>query len=553
MTLQGAAAANQKAGRQQSAAAPPPTQPSEDTMAQKESVVTAETGSKRARHRNRNKAGQDGAPPPQPLSPLSSAPPQPFASSPMPQSDVVLADTPKPAGNLQRARNPEAAAEWQRGGAHAATAASASLPAHRMSTEEIEYARAQARAVLNELAAQHAAKTRDSMTRNQPFFHPVKAAPSVAVKSGPEAHHPTVMQVAAQEPDQGWSEKDQGDVSAWQQVSLKSSGKVYWYNVHTGATQWHPPVAAASAPSQGPAAAPSKSIPIAAATPGSGTRSKPAQPAQPAYRVQRSTEQIFYECRKQALQESGFLRQEVLERMVQQTVGHREYQRDSGMRDLCNATRKTLATVNTMIEAVIATHNIITLHDLERHIILRLRDFADISSFDQLGLGALILHEKVRLFFRPSARLLERACTPAVTTADVLEGVGEQMRRGALLALDRQQAPSRDEQAQMMEEVLNSIARRICAGEDALSQSSGGVRSRAQTELNDSSRDGGDEGVPTWRDLGIFFKAPSLIIFLLSFARRHAHHERLQMEALLQRSKALAASRAAISRYFLLN
>jgi len=545
MTLQEAAAANQKADRRHISSAPLPTQPSEDTMAQQESVASAETGSKRSRHRNRKKAGQD-APPPQPLSPRSSAPPQPFASSPMPQSAVVLAHTPKPAGNLQQAGNPEAAAEWQRGGAHAATAANAPLPAHRMSTEEIEYARAQARAALNELAAQHAAKTRVSMTRNQPFFHPVKAAPSDTVKEGPEAHN----QAAAQEPDQGLSE---GEVMAWQQVACQSSGKVYWYNVRTGATQWHPPVAAASAPSQGPALSPSQSIPIAAAVPGSGTRSKPAQPAQPAYRIQRSTEQIFYECRKQALQESGFLRQEVLERMVQQTVGHREYQRDSGMRDLCNATRKTLATVNTVIEAVIATHNIITLHDLERNIILRLRDFADVSSFDQLGLGALVLHEKVRLFFRPSAKLLERARTPTVSTADVLEGVGEQMRQGALLALDRQQAPSRDEQAQMMEEVLNSIARRICAGEDALSQSSGGVRSRAQTELNDSSRDGGDEGVPTWRDLGIFFKAPSLIIFLLSFARRHAHHERLQMEALLQRSKALAASRAAISRYFLLN
>ena len=41
--------------------------------------------------------------------------------------------------------------------ANAATDASASVPAHRMSTEEIEYARAQARAALNELAAQRAA------------------------------------------------------------------------------------------------------------------------------------------------------------------------------------------------------------------------------------------------------------------------------------------------------------------------------------------------------------------------------------------------------------
>ena len=40
---------------------------------------------------------------------------------------------------------------------------------------------------------------------------------------------------------------EQEDVSAWQQVASKSSGKVYWYNVRTGATQWHPPRDAASA------------------------------------------------------------------------------------------------------------------------------------------------------------------------------------------------------------------------------------------------------------------------------------------------------------------
>ncbi len=34
---------------------------------------------------------------------------------------------------------------------------------------------------------------------------------------------------------------EQEDVSAWQPVASKASGKVYWYNVRTGATQWHPP------------------------------------------------------------------------------------------------------------------------------------------------------------------------------------------------------------------------------------------------------------------------------------------------------------------------
>ncbi len=51
--------------------------------------------------------------------------------------------------------------------ANAATDASASVPAHRMSTEEIEYARAQARAALNELAAQRAAAARGSELASQ--------------------------------------------------------------------------------------------------------------------------------------------------------------------------------------------------------------------------------------------------------------------------------------------------------------------------------------------------------------------------------------------------
>jgi len=47
-------------------------------------------------------------------------------------------------------------------------------------------------------------------------------------------------------------------------------------------------------------------------------------------------------------------------------------------------------TSSAVVDATVATHNIITLHDLERHVILKLRDFADVSTFEQLGLGALV-------------------------------------------------------------------------------------------------------------------------------------------------------------------
>ena len=49
-----------------------------------------------------------------------------------------------------------------------------------------------------------------------------------------------------------------------------------------------------------------------------------------------------------------------------------------------------------MIKAVIATHHVVTLYDLEQNIILRLRDFAEVSSFENLGIGTLVRHEKVR-------------------------------------------------------------------------------------------------------------------------------------------------------------
>jgi len=63
--------------------------------------------------------------------------------------------------------------------------------------------------------------------------------------------------------------------------------------------------------------------------------------------VGRRVEDVFQECRMQAVREGGFLRYEVLERMVKDKVGFKEFQRDNNLKDLCNAMRKMLAVVNT--------------------------------------------------------------------------------------------------------------------------------------------------------------------------------------------------------------
>jgi len=63
--------------------------------------------------------------------------------------------------------------------------------------------------------------------------------------------------------------------------------------------------------------------------------------------VGRRVEDVFQECRTQAVREGGFLRYEVLERMVKDKVGFKEFQRDNNLKDLCNAMRKMLAVVNT--------------------------------------------------------------------------------------------------------------------------------------------------------------------------------------------------------------
>ena len=42
-------------------------------------------------------------------------------------------------------------------------------------------------------------------------------------------------------------QSEQNAPDEWQQVVSKTSGKIYWYNVRSGATQWQPPATATAA------------------------------------------------------------------------------------------------------------------------------------------------------------------------------------------------------------------------------------------------------------------------------------------------------------------
>ena len=72
---------------------------------------------------------------------------------------------------------------------------------------------------------------------------------------------------------------------------------------------------------------------------------------------------------------------------------------------------------------------------------------------------------------------------------------------------------SREEQVQRFEEALDALAHKYVA------------------------EDGGEAGeqeedwVVSWRDLGIFFKAPTLVVFMVSFARRMLRDSNRQLQA----------------------
>ena len=71
--------------------------------------------------------------------------------------------------------------------------------------------------------------------------------------------------------------------------------------------------------------------------------------------------------------------------------------RNKSLRDAMFAVSRMLGSVNTAVEATLATHLVMTLHDLEHEVLLRMRDFqfAAGGGFNEVGLGPLAAHPRV--------------------------------------------------------------------------------------------------------------------------------------------------------------
>jgi len=142
-----------------------------------------------------------------------------------------------------------------------------------------------------------------------------------------------------------------------------------------------------------------------------------------------------------------------------------------------------LGQINVVIDAVIASHMIITLHDLEHNMLLRLKEFK-VSTFKEIGLGRLVCHEKVRRYFRPSSRLLKgHVEVPPISTPDVLVYLQDAVKEGEF-------RPPFGEK--LSKEELDG---RILAVLDDVAE-------------NEIEHDDGED--LSWRDLGIYVKALSV-------------------------------------------
>jgi hypothetical protein len=219
---------------------------------------------------------------------------------------------------------------------HTPAAVAASLPASAVSLP---------RSLLPATSSSNSVSVK--MSRNQPFFHPPVSSPAAQNKV---AHGPN----------------DAARVGLDEAVSASDA-------------QAEAPAVASSCrglASQGPATVRTRHG-KAAAPVTAEERAREEEHKRPVAPPQNVTVLVFQGCRAQAVREGGFLRYEVLERLLKERMGYREFHMNVMARELCNGMRRMLATVNVAVDAVIATHNIITIHDLENTVILRLRDFAE--------------------------------------------------------------------------------------------------------------------------------------------------------------------------------
>ena len=80
-----------------------------------------------------------------------------------------------------------------------------------------------------------------------------------------------------------------------------------------------------------------------------------------------------------------------------------------------NALQRVMQEVSTILDGVLATHHVITLHELDGLVMNMTNSFREVDSFGGLMLGPLHAHPKVRTYFAKA-----RLPPPAVTSQELL-------------------------------------------------------------------------------------------------------------------------------------
>ena len=199
----------------------------------------------------------------------------------------------------------------------------------------------------------------------------------------------------------------------------------------------------------------------------------------------------FQRFRRQIIQEEHFLNYKELESRLHEEFGETRTW-SKRLVDACNGIRRMLASIELSIDAAIATHQILTLHDLQS-MIMENKDFKELDSFENVQVGSLLHHRKIVIFFRPSETVRSRLTIPQLSSIDVMNKFLEEMRPGGLLQQIRSSMSDEDDTHEVYKTRISSVLTDL-----ALSK-----------------------GYSEETDLCVFLKGHSFIIWLLSFSRRH--------------------------------
>ena len=146
-------------------------------------------------------------------------------------------------------------------------------------------------------------------------------------------------------------------------------------------------------PGPPPALPPPTMPPPSPSSIGSAPRMQPPSPS--------SAIAQFQACRLSASANgTRFLEWGILTRELHQVFGHRTPHEVS---HAINALQRMLLEVNSAIDAVIATHHVLTLHELEERVLRSSHSFEGVERFDDLRLGPLRAHPTVRSVFQAAS------------------------------------------------------------------------------------------------------------------------------------------------------